>query len=805
MPSNLQLPVSALKFTIDTNALKIPEKPPQQTTIIGQTRARSAFVFGIAMTLPGYNIYVMGNPGSGRLSMVTDYLSDHAHRQAGPFSYAYVENFANPREPVAICLPAGYGHRFCKDIETLIDNVLAMFPAAFENPAYQQKKTAIERRFNQRYHHAIDQVDEKARAWQVALYRDSESISFLPVRDNKTLDEEQFALLPQPEREAFHQHTEELEDYMAEVLTELPTWRRTMTDKIKQLNDETIGQAVGPFFAELNKAYQDIDDVVTYLAELEKNLRGTIIDALMPEGSHEHTDTRSGRRMMLIEHYLPNILVDGKMDNGAPVIYEPHPTYQNLFGRIEYVNERGTLVTNYRRICAGSLHRANGGYLILDAEKLLTYAFVWEGLKRALKTGRIEIDSPYADLGIHAMSLKPEVIPLNVKVILVGPRDSYYLLEELDAEFNEMFRVLADFDDHIQRTEQHIDQFAVLLCRQARDVGARPLTRAAIVRLIEHSCRMAESQSRLSAHINETLEIIAEANQLSGNSEKQEIDVEQVELALSAREARNGRIAQEILEEILEGIILIDTQGDAVGKVNGLTVIEVGDSSFGAPVRISATVYPGTRGIVDIEREVELGQSIHSKGVMILTGFLGHCYAQDFHLAISASIAIEQSYGYIDGDSASLAELCCLISALTHIPIKQDFAITGSINQYGEVQAIGGVNEKIEGFFRLCQARGLTGRQGVIIPASNKTSLMLNREVINAVEHGLFAVYGVSTVNQTLELVIGQAAGEMDRNGRYPKDSINSRVVARLRKISELSSDVEKEQSSSEWKPFTRL
>lgn len=805
MPNKLQLPVSALKLAIDSNSLEIPEIPPQQTAILGQSRAKSALSFGVAMASPGYNIYVMGNPGSGRLSMITDYLSNHAHQQEAPYSYAYVENFDNSREPVAIQLPAGHGHRFSKDIETLIDNVLATFPAAFENPAYQQKKTAIERRFNQRYHHAIDQVDEKARGMDVALYRDSESISFLPVRDNKTLDEEQFALLPQPEREIFYQHTEELEDYMAEVLTELPQWRCSMADKIKQLNEDTIGQAIGPLFAKLNKKYQDVDDVITYLAELEKNLRGTIVDFLMPARTHEHTDNSSARRMILMEQYLPNILVDGKMDKGAPVIYEPHPTYQNLFGRIEYINEQGTLITNYRRICPGSLHRANGGYLILDAEKLLTYPFVWEGLKRGLKAGRIEIESPYTDLGIHTMTLKPEVIPLTVKVILVGPRDIYYLMEDLDNEFNEMFRVLADFDDHIQRTEQHIGEFAMLMCRQAKDVGAKPLTRAAIVRLIEHSCRMAESQSRLSAHINDTLEIIGEANLLSSNSETTEIGLEHIELALSAREARNGRIAEEILEEILEGVILIDTQGDAIGKVNGLTVIEVGNSSFGVPARISATVYPGSRGIVDIEREAELGQSIHSKGVMILNGYLGHSYAQDFHLAISASIAIEQSYGYIDGDSASLAELCCLISALTQIPIKQDFALTGSINQYGEVQAIGGVNEKIEGFFSLCQARGLTGRQGVIIPASNQTNLMLDHQVISAVEQGLFAIYGVSTVNQTLELLMGQLAGEMNRSGLYPKNSINSQVVARLKKISELSTDVEKDQNSSEWKPFTRL
>ncbi|WP_349431878.1 ATP-binding protein [Methylomarinum sp. Ch1-1] len=788
------LPANALKLNVDADSLEIPAIPRQGHAILGQSRAKSALTFGVAMTSPGYNIYVMGESGTGRLSMITDHLTSHAERQEAPSSYAYVDNFDNPREPVSIELPAGQGQSFSKDIEKLIDNLLATFPAVFESPTYQQKKTAIERRFNQRYNAAIDLVDQKARAMNVALYRDSETITFLPVRDNKALDEDQFTLLPQPEREAFHKHTEELEDYLSDVLLELPQWRRSMVEEIKQLNKDMISQAIEPLFAELNRQYQNIDDVITYLGELKKNLSSTIGDFLMPSRTQDGTDS-STKRAILTEQYLPNILVDCKKDSGAPVIYEPHPIYQNLFGRIEYINEQGTLITNYRRICPGSLHRANGGYLILDAEKVLTYPFVWEGLKRALKAGRIEIESPFSELGINTITLKPEVIPLNVKVILVGSREIYYLLEELDSEFSEMFRVLADFDNYIKRTEESIAQFSALMCRQATDAGTKSLTKGAIVRLIEHSCRLAESQNRFSARINDSIEIIGEANLLIADSDAEEIDKQHIELALAAREARNGRIAEEILEEILEGTILIDTEGEAMGKVNGLTVLEVGGSNFGAPVRISATVYPGSRGIVDIEREAELGQSIHSKGVMILTGYLGHSYAQQFPLAISASIAIEQSYGYIDGDSAALAEFCCLISALTKIPIKQAFAMTGSINQYGQVQAIGGVNEKIEGFFSLCQARGLNGQQAVIIPASNQRNLMLKREVIAAVEQGLFAIYAVSNVNQALELLMGQKAGEMDQHGNYPEGSINEKVVARLKEISEMA---EKEHEHEE-------
>lgn len=790
MTEHLKVPVASLKLNIDTDSFVIPEISRQCDTILGQSRAQSALEFGVAMKNPGYNIFVMGAPGTGRLSMITNYLAHAAEKQDAPPSYAYVDNFENSREPISIQLHAGQGQKLTKDIEQLIDNLLATFPAVFESPAYQQKKSAIERRFNQQYNAAIDLVDKKAEAMSVALYRDSDTITFLPIRDNKALDEDQFTMLSQPDREAFHKHTEELEVYLGDVLLELPQWRRTMVDKTRQLDIETIGNAIDPLFDELNHNYQNTDDVITYLAEFKKDVENTITDFLMPSRVQEIKDNTT-KRLIMTEQYMPNILVDYKQDHGAPIIYESHPTYQNLFGRIEYMSDQGALITTYRRICSGSLHKANGGYLILDAEKILTYPFVWEGLKRALKAGKIEIESPYSEFGVNTITLKPEVIPLNVKVILVGSRDIYYLLEDMDSEFNEMFRVLADFDSHIKLTENSIEQFVNLMVKQASDSGALPLTKAAIARLIEHSCRLSENQFRLSARINDSLEIIGEANLLCSGVGVTEIDKAQIELALFAKEARSGRIAEEILEEMIDGTILIDTEGEAIGKVNGLTVMEVGGSSFGAPARITTTVYPGSRGIVDIEREAELGQAIHSKGVMILTGYLGNSYAQEFPLAISASIALEQSYGYVDGDSASLAELCCLISALTGTPIKQGFAITGSINQYGEVQAIGGVNEKIEGFFKLCHARGLNGQHGAIIPVSNKRNLMLKQEVINAVEQGLFSIYTVSNVNETLELLMGKTAGSLDKEGNYPEETINFKVVSRLKEISDMASDGE--------------
>jgi len=793
MPNTLKLPIESLKLNVDLTGFEFPATPRLQTNILGQPRAQSALAFGVAMPNPGYNIFVMGESGLGRLSMVTNHLDALTTSLPAPTSYAYVDNFDNSREPIAIELPPEQGYIFAKDIETLLDDLLATFPAAFESPSYQQKKSALERQFSQHYNNAIDLVDKQAQQNKIALFRESENITFAPIRKNKPLNEEQFSQLAQSERELFHKQVESLEDYLGEVLLELPQWRRTLVDKIKHLDNETIDLAIEPLFSELNDKYQNIDDVITYLGEIKKNLGNTITDFLMPSRTLEARDNNT-KRLILNEQYKPNIIIDNKHENGAPVIYEPHPTFQNLFGRIEYVSEQGALITNYQKICAGSLHKANGGYLVLDAEKILTYPFVWEGLKRALQSCRIEIESPYSDLSINTMTLKPEVIPLKIKVVLIGSRDIYYLLEEMDSEFNEMFRILADFDNYIPRNIESMKSFASLMIKHATDSGAKPLTRNAIEGLIEHSCRLSENQKHFSAHIKDSLDIIAEAHLFCTQAQHLEIDRAHIEQALTAREYRNGRLSQAILDEMLDGTILIDTEGLAIGKINGLTVLEIGGSNFGAPARITTTVSPGSRGIVDIEREAELGQAIHSKGVMILTGYLSHIYAQQFPLAISASIAIEQSYGYIDGDSASLAELCCLISALTRTPIKQAFAVTGSINQYGEVQAIGGVNEKIEGYFRLCQARGLNGEHAVIIPAANKINLMLKQEVIDAVAQGLFSVYAVFTVDETLELLTGQPAGEVNADGLYPENTINAKAIFRLKEISDMAGDEDKEE-----------
>ena len=753
--------------------------------VLGQERAVEALQFGVAMPRPGYNVFVMGEPGTGRFSFVKRYLKAEGKRQQTPADRLYVNNFDEPREPRALELPAGTAGDFCADMNSLIDNLLATFPAVFEHPSYQQKKSAIDRAFNQRYDRALDVIERASLEKDVALYRDSSNVAFTPMSDGKALDEAEFAQLPEDVRERFHDDIAGLEERLNEELASLPQWKRESSNQLRQLNEETITLALEPLLAPLSEKYAENAVVCAYLQSMQLNLLRTVVEQLV-----EDSKSDAVARKLLEEQYAPSLVVCHHVHGGAPVVFEPHPTYDNLFGRIEYSTDQGALYTSYRQLRPGALHKANGGFLILEAEKMLGEPFVWDALKRSLQSRRLKMESPLGELGrVSTITLNPQMIPLNVKLVIIGSRQLYYALQDHDPDFQEMFRVLVDFDEDIPMVDENLEQFAQLLKTRTSEEGMAPLTADAVARLATYSARLAEHQGRLSARIGDLFQLVSEADFIRQLASDQMTDAGHIERALRAKATRTGRVSARILDDMLAGIILIDTEGAAIGKCNGLTVLEVGDSAFGVPARISATVYPGGSGIVDIEREVNLGQPIHSKGVMILTGYLGSRYAQEFPLAISASIALEQSYGYVDGDSASLGEVCTLISALSRTPLKQCFAITGSINQFGEVQAVGGVNEKIEGFFRLCEARGLTGDQGVIIPRPNVATLMLDERVLQAVEAGRFHVYAVSQADEALSLLVGEPAGAPDEQGQFPEGSVNARVVERLSFIAEMVSD----------------
>ena len=753
-------------------------------SLIGQERAKNALSFGLGIDAPGYNLYVMGEPATGRFTLVSEYIKAQQTQKHPLLDWCYLNNLESEREPIALSLSAGMSKHLVNDIETLIDEVLATFPAMFENPGFQRKDLAVTRHFDQKYDNAIDEVEKLALTRSVALIEDNNSITFSPIIDGKPLNDAEFTSRTDLDRQYYYDVIDELEVLLSEALLELPIWQRESAEQKKTLRKTTVEQGIKPLLKELEREYANNITILKYLRQLKHHLIDMVIETLSLDAKGDKSDEYD-TRALFIDTYLPNVLVANKPNSPPPMVYEPNPNYQNLFGKIEYTSVQGSVYTNYRMITAGALHRANSGYLVLDADKLLDHPHVWEALKLALKFGQIRLELPQQDVGmVNNITQTPQPIPLNVKLVLLGSSDLYYTLQEYDPEFCELVRVLVDFDHEIDLVQANVDLFVARIRQHATQIGLHDIAPDAIAHCIWYSQRQAEHQRKLSAKFADVIELLNEAGYFCKQAQDMVLTKAHIDTALSAKKHRSGRVSDTFLLDIKEGHVLISTSGKAVGTLNGLTVLEVGDTAFGTPARITASVYVGTSGVVDIEREVELGQSIHSKGVMLLTGYLGNKYAKSFPLTLSANIALEQSYGYIDGDSASLGELITLISCLTEIPVQQGIAITGSINQLGEVQAVGGINEKIEGYFTLCANRGLTGEQGVVIPKSNHVNLMLSDAVKTAVGEGLFNVYAVSNVDEAICVMMGQSAGILNSRGSYPKNTVHRVAISRLFAIS---------------------
>ncbi|MBQ4861704.1 AAA family ATPase [Pseudoalteromonas sp. MMG013] len=769
---------------------------PESLAFIGQKRAQTALDFALGMDLPGYNVFVMGEAALGRFTMVKDKLEAHSKTRPTPKEWLYVNNYDDHREPIAMFMQAGQSKELADDIDEFLDEVSDTFPAAFDNPGYQRKKKSIDRHFDNKYDAALNAVEQLAADKSVALLEENNQVGFAPVVNGKQLDDAEFAALDEKMQGHFFEAIEGLEDALIEALIELPRWKRESSEKLRNLKKSTVEIATKPLIKTLEHKYANHIGVVRYLKDLRIEIVDAVLEWLDDDVSSEEGKDDFDSKGMLSDFFAPNILIEYKDGDAAPVVYEPNPTFGNIFGKVEYAASQGNLITSYRSIQAGALHRANGGYLIMDAEKVLANPQVWDGLKLSLKTHQIKNDLPYQDNSVgSSFTLRPQLIPLDVKIILLGSRDLYYTIGEYDEEFAELFRVLADFDYYLPSSDKMQYQFISKVQEYCDATLSCSLTAQALSRLLKFSYRQAEHQTKLSARFADVLELVAEASFYTKQDGETEITAEHIDEAIAGKQYRTGQLSENMLSDIKEGHTLIATQGNAVGKVNGLTVLHIGDTAFGTPARITATVYAGADGVIDVEREAELGKAIHSKGVMLLTGYLGNKYAQEFSLTLSANIAIEQSYGYIDGDSASLAELCGLISAITKLPINQSLALTGSINQHGEVQAIGGVNEKIEGFFKLCKMRGLTGEQGVIIPRSNLVNLVLDDEIIAASSAGRFHIYAVESVDEALNLLTGVEAGQSE-NGEYPPLSINGLALARLQHIADVVNGEDKEEDS---------
>lgn len=766
-PEQLYTHCDSSQFSFDTT-----DQLPGLTQVVGQERALEALQFGIGIQQPGYNLFVLGPSGLGKHTVVRNFLQEQAKYKPQAMDWCYVNNFDKPDQPIAIQLEPGQAVQFRTDMRQLVEDLRSAIPTAFEAEEYHARVLDIEEDLKNTVESEFDKLTHEAESHQITLVRSPHGFSFAPVHDKEVISQEEFDKLPEKEQARIQEIIAALEDKLAIILRMQPQWQREARNKVKSLNQEVVMSAAGHLIDELKNKYLPNKSVQKYLdAVLNDVIDNPDIfqrdDENRQPMDSEQTDNISYRR------YEVNILVSHTNHDGAPIIFEDSPSYPNLVGAVEHTARLGALITDFTLIKSGALHKANGGYLIVDVNKLLQQPYAWEGLKRALSSHEIKIQSLAQIYSlISTVSLEPEPIPLDIKVVLIGDRILYYLLHEYDPEFKHLFKVAADFDDQFPRNPDNQMVYAQLIATMLKHDKLLPFDRSAVARVIEHSSRLAGDADKLSIEILNIADLLRESDYWARQAQHQVVNREHVQQALDAQVFRHGRVREHIQEQIIQGTLMIDTDGARVGQVNGLTVIELGNFTFSTPTRITATVRLGEGEVIDIEREVELGGSTHSKGIFILSAYLGQRFANDRPLSLSASLTFEQSYAYIDGDSASMAELCALLSVLSGIPIQQNLAITGSVNQYGEAQAIGAVNEKIEGFFDICKAIGLTGKQGVLIPASNIKHLMLDQELITACKNKQFAVYAYHNVDEAISILSGESA-----------EKVNEKVTQRIEEL----------------------
>lgn len=767
---------------------------------IGQPRAVDALQFGTDIEREGYNIFALGEYGIGKHTLVHRFLEDKASRESAPHDTCYTNNFDSPHRPRVLRVPPGKGKELAGDMERLIEDARNAIRAAFESEEYESRQKMIREQIGEKQQKAFEELQQKAKEKSLSMLRTPMGLIFAPMKEGQVVSSEEFRTWPEEQQKRVQQDAEELQHEAQKFLRRIPAWEREMRDQIEELDRQIVGFAVEPLLNGLREKYREIQEIIDYIGAVEKDViensglfrteggpapfgPAPAMPGLTP-ASAPQTDASAFRR------YRVNLLVDHAETKGVPVVYEDNPTYQNLFGRLEYMPVLGALLTDFNMIRAGALHRANGGYLILDALKILLFPFAWDGLKRMLKSREVKIEPLDRIYGfVSTFSLDPEPVKLDVKVILIGPPLLYYLLRAYDPEFGEMFKVQADFAGQMNRTPDNEDEYSRLITGFIRNESLLPFDRPAVARVIEHSSRVAEDTRKLSLFLERETDLLREADYWARKDGSGVVRAADVQQAIDAGIYRSDRVRDRTQELIQREIILIDTEGARSGQANGLSVVQLGEFSFGRPSRITARIRLGKGEVIDIEREVNMSGPIHSKGVLILAGFLGARYASDRPLSLSASLVFEQSYSGVEGDSASSAELYALLSAIAEVPLKQSFAITGSINQHGRIQPIGGVNEKIEGFFDTCNARGLTGEQGVLIPASNVQHLMLREDVIRAVKNGKFHIYSIETIDDGMELLTGLPAGVPDEKGNYPDGSLNGKVHARLAELARKRSE----------------
>ncbi len=785
-----ELPADRLYHRCDPASIPVEssQSSGRLKAIIGQERAVKAMKFGLGIQSKGFNLYVSGLPGTGRSTAIKQFLEEIAATQPTPPDWCYVNNFADPTRPNAILLPPGRAIEFQKDMENLVREAVREIRSAFESDQYAALKEETLRGFQQQKQSLLENIHQYARQEGFLIQPTPVGLLTIPVVDGKPLEEAEFMRLPPDQKEEIILRQKKVQEGLESALRQARNIDRAAAEALQQLDQRVASFAMQRIIEELKEKYHTVAEVNDFIDQVQKDMLENLAllrgDGEGEEESQSPPLTRRSRQTPL-RKYSVNVLVDNSNLGGAPVMVEMNPTLPNLFGKIEQEAQFGALVTDFTLIRQGALHRANGGYLVLPFHQLLANPFAWESLKRALENQEIVVEEIGERIGFATRSLRPEPIPLTVKVILIGTPALFLLAQELDDQFAELFKVKADFDTVMERDDQRIADYLAFVATLCENEGLLHLDREALARFVEIGSRLAEDQRKLSVRFRELSDILREASYYAQQDSSTRVQVQHLEKALVEQRLRSNLIQERIYEMIQRGLLKIDVSGWEVGQVNGLSVVSLGDYSFGQPNRITVSVGLGREGLIDIEREAKLGGPIHTKGVLILGGYLSEKFAYDKPLSLAARLVFEQSYSGVEGDSASSAELYALLSALAEVPLRQGIAVTGSINQKGEIQAIGGVNEKIEGFFDVCQALGLDGNQGVIIPASNVQNLMLKESVRLAVQQGKFHIWAVNTVEEGIEILSGLPAGKRRADGRYEEDSIFARVDARLRIMAE--------------------
>lgn len=780
------LPVPQLYRRTDFSELEFETTADLEPVVglIGQRRALDAIDFGAQIDRTGFNIFVAGSNRQALQESVKRVISETALARPRPLDWVYVNNFTDASKPLALELPAGRGFEFRDAVHELIADLKSALRAAFESEDYQARRSAIDSKHHGKQEKAFAALNDKAAAKGITVLRTPMGFAMAPVENGQIVPPEEFSKWPEPRQRDVQETITALQAELEQILRHLPQFEQERRSDIRNLNAETTRLTVGQSFEEIKLRFADLSKVVRHhLDAARDDLIANVPIFILRDDGQRVAEVMEARPGDPFERYQVNTLItQPRNEPGVPIVEELHPTLANLVGAVEHVSQQGVLITNFMLIKAGALHRANGGFLLLDVRHLLTEPFSWNALKRALRQKEIKIEDVGRFIGLASSgSLDPDPIALDVKVILFGDRMIYYLLAALDPELTELFKVLADFEDDVDRSPASEAIHARLIASIVQREGFKPIERSGVALVTEYAARLADHAGKLTLAVDHLHDLVAEADFQAGKAPRKVITREDLQTTIEARTERSARMRDRAQQSILENVALIDTTGRQTGQINGLSVFELGGFRFGRPTRITCRVRPGSGKVVDIEREVELGGPIHSKGVLILSGFLAGRYALDTTMSLFASLVFEQSYSGVEGDSASSAELYALLSALAELPLRQELAVTGSVNQQGAIQAIGGVNEKIEGFFDICWSRGLTGGQGVLIPQANVQHLMLRADVVDACSNGQFAIYPIATIDEGIALLTGRPAGERDESGNYRPETVNRLVEDRLR------------------------